>query len=261
MKSYSKAKSLLFLFMTYVVASAQSYYIVEPHDTLNGIASKTGVAREAVVKLNGGKKLQPGSYIQLPYPQNLSQYVAMLKPGALLLDPFTGKPQPSFPYLQLDPIGQANGFLRLRHFSGAEFIASKDDLLLIFSTPSYGRFLDAAFFKTMLQFYGTPYAYGGNDFATGVDCSFFVQAIFSTVGRSLPRVSAQQFRQGFPIRSDQLLGGDLVFFARTIEKVSHVGMYWGEGQFIHASSNGGVKFSSLYEKYYREHFVGARRIL
>ena len=107
---------------------------------------------------------------------------------------------------------------------------------------------------------GAPYRYGGNDRA-GIDCSGFTKQVYeSAAGRALPRSTREQYRQGESVERDGLRFGDLVFFNTTGASPSHVGIYIEDDLFAHASVTYGVTISSLESTYYRERFVGARRI-
>jgi cell wall-associated NlpC family hydrolase len=111
---------------------------------------------------------------------------------------------------------------------------------------------------------GTPYRWGGASAATGFDCSGFVRAMVEqTVGRLLPHHAADQAAVTQKIDKDQLLPGDLVFFNTVRRRAySHVGIYMGDGQFIHAPARGeSVRIDNLNETYWQRHFKAARRVL
>ena len=107
---------------------------------------------------------------------------------------------------------------------------------------------------------GKPYRYGGNSPA-GFDCSGLVQYSYSRAGLPVPRTTGSQRQSGIAIDSQSLRAGDLVFFDQEGLKSSHVGIYIGNGSFVHAPSSGKqVRADRLDAKYWQEHFAGARRI-
>lgn len=106
---------------------------------------------------------------------------------------------------------------------------------------------------------GTPYVYGGSSYS-GTDCSGFTMAVFAKFGYSLSHGASDQYYAAASVSSEERQAGDLVFFD-TFGGISHVGIYLGGGQFIHASSSGGVKVNSLSESYYAACYLGAGRIL
>jgi cell wall-associated NlpC family hydrolase len=106
-----------------------------------------------------------------------------------------------------------------------------------------------------MQYLGVPYVWGGAS-PRGFDCSGFVMYVFAAIGVSLPHSSYAQFGMGTPVSMSQLQAGDLVFFSGA----SHVGIYIGGGQFVHAPHTGDVvKISSL-SGYYSSAWAGGRRI-
>lgn len=113
-----------------------------------------------------------------------------------------------------------------------------------------------------LSLSGTPYKFGGNSPETGFDCSGFVRYVFNQAASlTLPHGARAISQLGKSIPVDQLQPGDLVFFNTLKKAFSHVGIYVGEGRFIHApSSGGGVHIVSMNEAYWAKRFNGARRI-
>jgi cell wall-associated NlpC family hydrolase len=110
---------------------------------------------------------------------------------------------------------------------------------------------------------GTPYRYGGNTPEGGFDCSGLVNYVYrDMLDLRLPRTSRDLAAwQGPRIAPDRLTAADLVFFGSG-GQVSHVGIYVGEGRFVHAPSSGGtVRLDRLDGPYWRDHYSGAKRVL
>ncbi len=108
---------------------------------------------------------------------------------------------------------------------------------------------------------GTPYLYGGTSPDRGFDCSGLVFYSYGQTGVSVPRTSLEQFRTARKISLNEALEGDLLFFEDQ-EKLSHVGIYIGDGRFVHAPSSGRtVSIASLDNAYYQMHLVGVGRLL
>ncbi len=108
---------------------------------------------------------------------------------------------------------------------------------------------------------GVKYKYGG-DSKSGTDCSGFVKSVYLKVtGIKLPRSSAEQQEYCRSIDRHKLAPGDLVFFSSSRGgRVSHVGLFIGSGDFIHASTSRGVMVSNLSEKYYANHYHSSGRV-
>lgn len=108
----------------------------------------------------------------------------------------------------------------------------------------------------------TPYRYGGNSADGGFDCSGFVGHVYrQTLGVSLPRTSREISRVGTPISRSDLRPGDLVFYNTLRASFSHVGIYIGDGKFVHSPKSGDrVRTEQMQMRYWQERFDGARRI-
>ncbi len=113
-----------------------------------------------------------------------------------------------------------------------------------------------------MGFLGVPYKYGGNSAETGFDCSGFVRAVFEeSVGKVLPRRSDEQAAATQPIERTELKPGDLVFFNTMRRAFSHVGIYVGDGKFIHSPRSGStVRVEDMRKSYWETRFNGARRV-
>lgn len=116
---------------------------------------------------------------------------------------------------------------------------------------------------TTMGFLGVPYRRGGNTVETGFDCSGFVRAMYNqTVGHLLPRRAEEQAAATQKIDRSELKPGDLVFFNTMRRAFSHVGIYVGEGKFIHSPKPGAqVRLEDMSGSYWQRRFSGARRVL
>lgn len=109
------------------------------------------------------------------------------------------------------------------------------------------------------NFLGRPYVFGASG-PKAFDCSGLTRYVFAKFGVNLPHYTGSQYSMGASVSRDNLKPGDLVFF-NTYGSVSHVGIYVGRGDFIHAPSTGkSITISSLSESYYSKRYAGARRI-
>ena len=113
-----------------------------------------------------------------------------------------------------------------------------------------------------MQLIGVKYRFGGTNPETGLDCSGYVQYVYkSSVGVNLPRTAAEQARMGERVATSEVRPGDMVFFNTRGFNNSHVGIYVGNGMFVHApNSRSRVRFDSLESGYWKTKFTGVRRV-
>lgn len=143
-----------------------------------------------------------------------------------------------------------------------------DPMMSPADTPGFGSRLAAdspervreALLDQHRRWLGTPYRLGGTT-ERGIDCSALVQNVFSDTFRlDLPRSTGEQLHAGEPVAREALQVGDLVFF-RPPGAYDHVGIYVGDGHFLHASTSQGVTLSRLDNAYWQRHYWQARRTL
>jgi cell wall-associated NlpC family hydrolase len=117
------------------------------------------------------------------------------------------------------------------------------------------------FGEIVSRYLGKPYQ-GNSRYQQGMDCSLFTQTVLREYAKVDPgRSTEEQFRQGREVPRTRLMPGDLVFFTTERDRVSHVGIYVGFNEFVHASSSQGVIISGLNESYWAQRYVAARRVI
>lgn len=169
---------------------------------------------------------------------------------------------PSATVLELK--GIANGWYLVSYAGQTGYVSS--DYISITTAPDEAPAADAGLAQqivdTAKQFLGVRYVYGANG-PNSFDCSGFTSYVYRQFGYSLNRSASAQLQNGVSVTKDQLQPGDLVFFKyNTSKPASHVGMYIGGGQFIHASTNAyKVQIDQLLTGHYANVYVGARRII
>jgi peptidoglycan DL-endopeptidase LytE len=201
-------------------------YKIAKGDTLESLAEKFDLDKDEILDLNGlrKKRLKAGKVIRLPKSESESDDFVALTPE-----------------VGTNPMNLSSNALRRWK--------SEDERGMLV--------------KVAKSFAGAPYRYGG-DSVRGLDCSAFVKKIYEIFEVQLPRSAREQYCAGQRVPSHDIATGDLVFF-RTKKQFTyptHVGIYIGDGRFIHASSycQQGVRISSLSDNYYAMRFIGAVRV-
>lgn len=157
----------------------------------------------------------------------------------------------------LDTIGGLGGWYKI-----ANGYVSSDYVALVDASVANGSAKGAAIAQYAKQFLGYRYVYGGSS-PSGFDCSGFVTYVCNQNGISVNRTASAQMSNGTAVSKAQLQPGDLVFFnsGNSSKLATHVGIYLGNGQFIHASTpSTGVIISDINSSYYSSTYVGARRL-
>ena len=130
------------------------------------------------------------------------------------------------------------------------------------SQDRVNRHVNPSLASTALNYLGIKYRFGGNTPSQGFDCSGLVRyAAEQSLGLKLPRRSAEMARLGESVKRAELERGDLVFFNTRGQRFSHVGIYLGDGNFVHAPSTGStVRVESMSKAYWQKRYNGARRL-
>jgi cell wall-associated NlpC family hydrolase len=129
---------------------------------------------------------------------------------------------------------------------------------------AYGnQYLREELVKSARSFISVPYLWGGSSSDAGFDCSGLTMTVYQINGFDLPRSSKEQYETGIFVERDHLSKGDLVFFATSgDDKASHVGIYAGDDQFIHAPGRGkNIRTDILSSSYFRKRYLGGRSYL
>ena len=209
-------------------ASPRREHVVGKGDTLGSIAGKYGTTITSIRNENNieGNTVTVGQVLVIPtIPGQETAYVAVADKSTI----------------------QSNGSARAASESGE---------------VKNGRFSKESIIQVAKKYLGTPYKFGGNDLITGIDCSGYVKKVFSRFNVNLPRTARDiYYRSGESVKKSELDTGDLVFFTTYAKFPSHVGIYIGNDEFIHASSaSRKVTIDSINKQYYRKRYIGAKRV-
>lgn len=279
-------------------SNTMSTYTVRSGDNLSSISRHFGVSVPALIRANAlaSDRLQIGQQLQIPGTASAPRpRVTLQRPSPALVQPMLRaartSPEPPLSLVvgaelraprpmrmrsgpktyypmtaiiaadtPLRIIGEDAGWYQVQLADDEGWVRDEDFRM---SDPGVAHPVGRAeLVAEALRYLGTPYVWGGGS-SGGVDCSGFVYVVFSHYLPNLGRLSTfDYFHVGTPIDRSGLQPGDLVFFTTYAPGPSHVGIYLGDGRFIHASSaSHQVTTSLLDDPYYVSHFFGARRLL
>jgi len=263
----------LVLAFTFALPAQADIYRVKPGDSLYKIAKKFHTTVSKIKRLNGlrsntirvGQKLIiPGtrhtpSWYRKFKPRKSGETIAFLKKESeqALSSKIVGSeinPLTEVVYREAEELAQV--------LSTPLDVKYDNWSLSILNDPEYKGALFKLFAEIFKKLKNTPYVFGGNNPHFGLDCSSFTMYVYRKLGIKLPRTARAQFNVGVPVDIGNLKVGDLVFFRTYARYPSHVGIYIGNGKFIHFSSMyHGLAISSLSERYFKRRFIGAKRVL
>ena len=261
------------------VSTAPTYTVVTG-DTLGGIAAKHGITVSKLKAENGlsNNELFVGMKLNIP--------------GGAVVKPSAPKTVKSVRKTYTVKRGDTLGVIARRHGVTVSGLKRENELrtssirvgqtLKIPGTSKYTHTYSASqnghsntgysseikkspkynIIKVAKKYLGAPYKFGGNSYKTGIDCSGYVKKVFSSFNVELPRTARDiYYKSGHRVAKSELETGDLVFFTTYAKFPSHVGIYIGDDQFIHASSaRKRVTITDLNKRYYRNRYIGAKRI-
>lgn len=282
---------------TNVVANvAAAQHIVKPKETLSGIASKYKVNLNSLISLNkitDPRKLQIGQVLTLPGTNATAQPVQtkaqepvakaapqttpqangekyIVKPGDTLSRIAIAKGTTVQALVQANNLANPNVLkigqvLNLSNVTQTAALASRSDTRPRETNSTENNTNNGSVSEKLLSYakslLGKKYSYGASG-PNSFDCSGFTMYVYKHIGISLPHQSGSQSQKGTKVEKNNLIPGDLVFFNTNGVSISHVGIYVGNGNFIHASSGGGkIEITSLSSSYYVKRYVTARRII
>lgn len=236
-------------------------YVVQPGECLERIARRHGLTTQALAKANGldpDGLLLAGQYLRIPSPP-ASRPVAKPQPRW-----YTVKKGDSLWLLAKrlgttpGAIASANGLRPTARLRIGQRLRLPERAKA--PAPPAAAKPKPSLVDTALRYRGVRYRYGGVT-TRGMDCSGLVYRVLNTHGINAPHNSRALYKLGKAVARKELQAGDLVFFRTRGRGISHVGIYIGDGKFVHASSSKGrVRVDTLNQGYYARRYVGARRV-
>jgi LysM repeat protein len=259
----------------------KEYYTVKKGDTLSKISKNFGVSIEQLKKMNGLKnsKLKVGQKLIVKVKKVEEIENERKKVNMDEIKPITDVSKKTYykvcegdtiesisEKFQIDPekLLKAN-LIRKEELRVGQILVippkdSLDEKTETQTSLEKTTNLRKTIIKEALNYLGVKYKYGGES-KLGLDCSALTRLVYRVIGVNLPNNSSFQFENGIPIKKEEALPGDLVFFKRG-GRIGHVGIYLGNDLFIHASFKyKRVIITSLSDRYFKERFAGFRRYL
>ena len=207
-------------------AAHAAAYTVQAGDTLTSVAQRYNLEPQKLMQLNGLST----TTLEVGQTLNVGGAASKSKAAKVASSPTKSSPTKASPVKASQasaPASSGNGYIR----------------------------------SAALRFLGIRYAPGGTG-NWGLDCSGYTQAVYRSIGISLPRTAASQYRSGRAVSRGNLQAGDLMFFNTLGRGVSHVAIYLGNGDFANANSYfGKTMVDNLSNPYWSRRYVGARRVL
>jgi len=263
----------LTLAFAFVLPAQADVYRVRPGDSLYKIARKFHTTIAKIKRLNGlrSNRLRVGQRLIIPGTRHTPSWYRKFRPKksgetiAFLEKKSEQVLSSQIVESEINPLTEVvyREAEELAQVLSTPLNVKYDNWSLsILNDPEY----KGALFKLLAEIFknlkNTPYVFGGNNPRFGLDCSSFTMYVYRKLGINLPRTARAQFNVGVPVDIRNLKVGDLVFFRTYARYPSHVGIYIGNGRFIHFSSMyHGLAISSLSDRYFRRRFIGAKRVL
>lgn len=237
---------VLFAGLSLGICQAETVYSVREGDTLDSVAAIHKTTPDKIRELNphlAEKGFAPGLILLLP--DNLGVKVEREKNrvtdpvvvAGVLSDP---------PKAEVVPVTAAEKHRIEQERRRMQLASRRGQRLKALSAMAH-------------SYLGTPYLMGGTT-RRAIDCSAFTQNTFAAIGIKLPRTADVQYNVGKKVPKGEEKPGDLVFFETYLPGPSHVGIYLGNGKFIHASSSRGVTITPLNSYYFGPRYLGAKRV-